>query len=187
MPALRSDAYTDDYGCANLYKLLEHLGAELDPKSYLEVGVLAGGSFAALLRGATRLHSVVLCDTWGYVDADREKALALAVARGVSAVVLNGSSHDKLPEYFAQPEHQTKFDLALIDGDHSADGCRQDMEDVWPYARVMVVDDIFHTSHPYLIDVVEEFAEKHGCLVKINKSHNGAAVLLRKQKVPRAA
>lgn len=108
-----------------------------DSHSFLEIGSASGGTcrFIAEHVGFSRI----------YVMDDRGHARAGEQAANFAAMVHK-------PQLFIGDSHTTaardwirfvvrKVDFAFIDGDHSYDGCRKDLEMVLPYARYVMLHD----------------------------------------------
>lgn len=104
-------------------------------RSYLEVGVEHGGTFAItveVLRRFELRHALavdlgpmpLLMRRWSRPEAD--------------FVAVN--SHT--PAFIELVQERGPFDLALIDGDHSEAGVRADFEAVRPHARMLAFHDI---------------------------------------------
>lgn len=151
-----------DY-CSNDFDLQEALtfwGRELEPDSYLEIGVNNGETLACLLRSHIPKR-LVLCDSWtgewgGAPHGSHLHLLPLLEKlHATHARFLDGSSHDLI--------HTLKetFDFITVDADHSAEGARQDLLDTWPLLNptgLLFFHDIYHPAHPYLLNVVKTFA-----------------------------
>ena len=141
------------------------------PSAYLEIGVRRGRTMAIV---ASESHHADLYgfDMWieGYggmpnpgpefVESEIRKIGANRIE------LMTGNSHQTVPAFFA--EHPGKqFDLILVDGDHSAEGAREDLLSV--LSRVapggaIVFDDIVHPMHHYLEDVWCEVMQDRGFL-----------------------
>lgn len=173
----------------DLHDVLSGVCEWLRPRSYLEVGVDGGESVLTVIRNAPRVSRIVLCDMWNpdyehhglrdhrYVS-DR---LGESEYQG-SVLFLDGDSHVMLP----QLRKDEKFDLITVDGDHSAEGARKDLEDTWPHLNlggVLVFDDANHESYPWLGQVVRDFeASKRSACRRIREINGRVcnAVALRK-------
>ena len=73
-----------------------------------------------------------------------------------SALFLDGDSKQLIPTLTGS------FDLVLVDGDHSIEGARADLQNAWPLVRpggILVMDDICHPEYPWLGDVLAEFLD----------------------------
>ena len=88
-----------------------------------------------------------------------------------------GDSQFTVPQFFKEhPDFMA--DLVLVDGDHSEEGARRDLEAVLPHTRAVVFDDIIHPFHPYLEKVWDETLAKCGKTFWQEKDHFdiGAAI-----------
>lgn len=136
-------------------KYLVHLSRQ-GIESYLEIGTRHGGTFALTVEYLNRFNPIRKA-----VGVDLEASAGLeefAKSRpGVTAVV--GSSHD---EAFAElVRSQGPFDLALIDGDHSYEGCLQDFRTVQDHARIIVFHDIVSEPVPGVGAAWQEVQRTH--------------------------
>jgi len=104
--------------------------------SYLEIGVRHGGTFLLTVEYLRRFQPLREALAVDLGDAPAVRAYAAENA-GVS--FLQADSH--APEFRARIEAHPGFDLALIDGDHTAEGCWADFELVRPRARVVAFHD----------------------------------------------
>jgi hypothetical protein len=96
---------------------IEGLVAQLAPRLALEIGAAEGASTQWLAERVEEVHTVDL--------SPPQRPLPENV------VVHTGDSHEILPELLASLASQGRnVDLALVDGDHSATGVRQDLEDL---------------------------------------------------------
>jgi predicted O-methyltransferase YrrM len=77
--------------------------------------------------------------------------------------LVTGDSHQTVPKWFA--DHPVDFfDIITVDGDHSTDGARLDLESVLPRLKVggaLVFDDISNHSHPTLAEAWKDFLDHH--------------------------
>lgn len=139
---------------------------------YLEVGVRRGHSLALVaLAAAEGLECAVGIDPWidrygGEEQLGRDGVLEALVGLEIDidpVGLLTGSSHDLLPELAAAGR---RFDLVLIDGDHTPDGAERDLLDVWPMLEpggVIVFDDTVFGTDRALLRVWRSFIDDlHG-------------------------
>jgi len=127
---------------AQLAPYLLHL-ASLAPRSYLELGVRHGGTFVLTteyLGRVCRLERSVA------VDLGAPPSILEYVAREPGRSFLQVNS--RAPEFAAFLEADGPFDIAFIDGDHSLEGVRRDVETMAPWARVLVLHDIASDDYP---------------------------------------
>ena len=125
------------------------LARQVVPSTFLEVGVRRGWSTAAVAMASPDCQ-IYAFDEWHenyggsanpgpqFVQSELSK-----VGYNKPIIFINGDSHKTLPNFFK--ENDEKFDMVLIDGDHSVDGARQDLMDTMPHINVggvMVFDDI---------------------------------------------
>lgn len=133
-----------------LWEAIGVVVSRLDPRSYLEIGVQDGGSLRRVIK-AGKIKRLVLCDTWGskYGGLNRgnhrriENLLKKLKFDG-EVEFLDGKSQDLLPGL------EDRFDLILIDGDHSYQGAFQDLNNCWHLLTqrgIIVYDDLTHSSH----------------------------------------
>lgn len=142
------------------------LARELQPKNYLEVGVRRGFSMAMTAARSPETE-IFGFDMWmkNYADAPNPGALFVEsemrkVGYKKKIRFINGDSHQTLPAFFGDKRasvrsrlklaltvknRPAKFDLIVIDGDHSLLGAYQDLLDAMPHCAVggaIVFDDI---------------------------------------------
>jgi hypothetical protein len=110
---------------------LEGLLCQLQPELAIEIGTAEGGSLARIAAHSEEVHSFDL------VEPDP------AVRELPNVTFHTGDSHVLLPELLARlSEDGRNVDFALVDGDHSAEGVRQDAFDLLDSratARTMIV------------------------------------------------
>lgn len=108
-----------------------------DRHSYLEIGVASGGTlrFIAERVGFSRVFAM---DDRGHARAGEQGANFEAMK--VKPTCFYGNSHSKAAKDWVR-FIVGKIDFAFIDGDHSYDGCRQDLEMMLPFARYVMLHD----------------------------------------------
>lgn len=139
--------------------LLRMLARDMQPRSYLEVGVREGHSLASVLRGSDPA-SLVLCDTWSSVHGGTGRGSHEHIEH-----LLNVLGYRHMVNWFDCPSREmwraleaggAKWDLVHIDGDHSTDGALLDMREGWEHTRkAMVVHDVIRS--PTVARAVELF------------------------------
>jgi predicted O-methyltransferase YrrM len=152
------ERFGETWNYADIVTALLGLGALLQPKRYLEIGVRRGRSAAAVASVAPACD-FCLFDRWtaNYAGIDNpgpefvQEELARLGHHGDREFV-NGDSHKTLPAFF-EKHPDIAFDLITVDGDHSAEGAARDLADVLPHLAIggaVVFDDICHPKHPEL-------------------------------------
>lgn len=149
----------------SLRQFLARHAAEFQPRSYLEIGTREGDSLRIVVEHAHALERVCCADTWGgewggtsrgsHAHIDTMLASMLFVGE---VAYLDGDSKQLVPTL------DRKFDLILVDGDHSAEGARADLKNVWPLCAsrgCIVFHDISHPAHLHLRGVFDEWVSDH--------------------------
>jgi predicted O-methyltransferase YrrM len=143
--------------------------------SYLEIGVDGGGSLNTVLCEVVPPR-IVLCDIWDpkYCDHGDAKPHVLNILKHFKAQAefLDGDSKLRIPTLL------DKFDLVLVDGDHSEEGARTDLYNAWPLVRpggILVMDDINHPNYPWLEQVWQSALQRWGWVgaERIEELHGG--------------
>jgi hypothetical protein len=98
---------------------LEGVLAQLQPRLAIEIGTAEGGSLARIAAHGEEVHSFDLV-------APSEQA------RNLPGVTIHtGDNHELLPRLLAElAEAGRNVDFVLVDGDHSTEGVRRDVEDL---------------------------------------------------------
>lgn len=175
-------------GCIEIRSLLSWLARELNPATYLEVGVRRGFSMAMV---AARRPDVTIYgfDLWipRYAGVENPgprfvRSEIRRLGHRGSLHLVSGDSRRTLPAFFglnrASPLQRLRFglrfrhrppsfDLITVDGDHSLFGAHQDLIDTMPFCSVggvVVFDDIVPdpaTSTPEALQM-ERGPDPHG-------------------------
>lgn len=169
---------------SELYDLIQqtihNYWIKLGELHYLEIGTQDGGS----LLSAMETKHVALgigIDTWGdkYGGTGRGGPSFVISKLGPlsrNVVLITGDSN------FVLPMMAHKFDVILVDGDHSQEGCKSDLKNCLPLLSengVMLVDDTDHPAHSYLRVTAKEFAGQNLLSIKFHPNHFGVAELRR--------
>jgi hypothetical protein len=147
------DFFLDDYQRTELfpqsYSLYTELCSTLRPKSIFEIGVRAGYSAWAMLRGCaagTIYHGIDIAD--------------ISYA--------NGMLYEEYPEHvlrLARCDSGTlthlsqTYDLAHVDGNHSHEGALHDINLCWGRAKYILIDDV--TAYCTVNSAVNEWLAKY--------------------------
>ena len=109
------------------------MGAVFRPRTYLEIGTRFGYSMVAIARGAPGLELIVSCDlqTYEYPHSLPSQQVA---ERNLRASGYSGEARFIADESrrLAQQLAGNRFDLILVDGDHTYEGCRSDILMCYP-------------------------------------------------------
>lgn len=146
---------------ADINTVLMGLARRLRVENYLEIGVRRGRSMAMVASQVPDCR-IVGFDMWIDDYAGMENPGPAHVRNELERVgytgslaFVDGDSKDTVPAYFAaHPEEY--FDLITVDGDHSTEGARRDLQNVIPRLKIggaLVFDDISNQSHPTLASV----------------------------------
>lgn len=116
LPMLAPGAWQMSYGER---AALEGVLDQLKPRLAVEVGTAEGGSLARIARHSEEVHSFDLVAPDG------------AAAALDNVTFHTGDSHELLPRVLGEMAAADRgVDFILLDGDHSAEGIRRDVEDV---------------------------------------------------------
>ena len=172
---------------ASLHATLRFLAD--DVRDYLEIGCREGDSLREVVLHATALKRVVVCDLWG-IDYggtgrgshDHIDRLLDELGFTGERVFLDGDSRETVP-----PIRGT-FDLVLVDGDHSDEGARADLENAWPLVAdggTLLFHDIFHPAHAGLMRVFRQFVVRCGDCREATRVSDGHGVGVARKRWPR--
>jgi len=146
----------------NLYDVLLDCVSKHFPTSYLEIGVSDGRSLLTVLNASCGLvNRLALCDNW----SDNCGGTNRGNHNHINSVLKSVNYQGKVTFYDGDsketvPTINEKYDMSLIDGDRSSNGCLCDIENTWPLIKdngIMIIDDVMHPKHRYLLDVVSYF------------------------------
>lgn len=97
---------------------LEGVLSATEPEISIEIGTAQGGSLARVAAHSREVHSF---------DLEHSPEFSWPA----NATLYSGDSHALLPKFLSELTGAGRnVDFALVDGDHTADGVRRDMEDL---------------------------------------------------------
>jgi predicted O-methyltransferase YrrM len=155
------ERFGSNWKYADIITVLLATAQLIQPQDYLEIGVRRGRSMAMIASTCPQC-SIIGFDMWvsdyarmpnpgpEFVQVEMSK-----LGYSGNIILVSGDSHKTVPDYLDQNPNQF-FDLITVDGDHSEQGARKDLNNVIPRLKVggvLVFDDICHPKHPYLADV----------------------------------
>lgn len=132
--------------------------SRLGIESYLEIGTRHGGTFVITVEYLSRFHPVRRAV--GIDLSIPSAALRQWAAPRPGVTVLQGDSQGRA--FTRLVRDSDPFDLVLIDGDHSEDGCRADYDLVAERSRAVVFHDIVSEPTPGVRAVWAEFRDARG-------------------------
>ena len=172
------------YSCDDYHQLIacavadhaDKLGREID---YIEIGTLTGNSAnAVLITGKVR--RAVLVDNFSLVWQGRTQTKKMVEERLLPFAgrfeVMEGDGR-KIVRNLTET-----FDVGFVDGDHEAESCRIDMENMLPRLRqggVMFIHDVGNKPFTYLLPVVAAFVRDNKLVMKLHDVVDGLAELTR--------
>jgi cephalosporin hydroxylase len=133
---------------------LEGVLTQQRPELAVEIGTAEGGSLERIAAYSRHVHSFDLVEP------------AAPAKRLANVTFHRGSSHELLPPFLAELEGAGKsVDFALVDGDHTSDGVRRDVEDLLRSGAlgrgiVLIHDTMNETARGGLEQVPYESLEK---------------------------
>jgi len=153
-----------EWSDADLPTVLAAAAHMLRPASYLEIGVRRGRSMGIVSHIVPEAHLLGF-DLWipDYAGMDNP-GLAFVqdelrkLGHTGCIELIEGDSHQTVPDYFKN-NPDAFFDLITVDGDHTREGAKADLQAVLPRLKVggaLVFDDLVHPKHSYLRDVWRE-------------------------------
>ena len=142
------------------------LAHRLEAQSYMEIGVRTGWSLLQVAQERPHIELTAF-DMWvrDYAAAENSsptklRSLLEAGSYAGKARFVSGDSHLTLPAFIGGLDMGNKgrqhgtFDIVTVDGDHSAEGARQDLDlcvDLVKPGGAILFDDLVHDQHPDLL------------------------------------
>ena len=154
--------------------------ANFKPEKYLEIGVRRGRSMSQVLTQSPQTKAYGF-DLWIQEYSGTENPGSDFVISELKNLqvknlpkLIKGNSHDTLPEFWADVNNPKQFELILVDGDHTYEGAKEDLEICFEHLApggALLFDDICHPSHPSLKGLWEEYKKKFPDYIFIEHPH----------------
>ncbi len=155
-----------------LARLIDYLAGRDAPRVVVEIGSYRGGTLWLWRRlwPAARIlavddFSLAPCEACANRVAHRNcphRRIDAALGRWPRGRLVRADSHDARTAARVATWSGGGCDFLHIDGDHSADGVRRDVELYWPLVRpggVMVLHDVAGEAFPGVVDLWRELAQ----------------------------
>jgi predicted O-methyltransferase YrrM len=167
--------------------LFKELVMKNNPKYVLETGFCTGRSASSILNNAPSLTKMISIDiNFDYIKPEGSQYRKILTEQFSNFFTIEGSSHKILNKEFIEKEFPNGIDWFTVDGDHSYNGCLNDLENVYKYMNkggIIIVDD-YKSGPPNGCNIVavtnacDHFHKKHPEIVKEewNKSGKGFCI-----------
>jgi hypothetical protein len=136
-----------------------------DIRTYVEIGVAAGGTFMAtvdILKPSRRSVAIDIAPIGKSLDdAYRATPYDGQLEAFIAADPEKRSYFRGTAREFAESDHET-IDLLLIDGDHSYEGVKADFEALGSRSRIAVFHDIASDACPGVVRFWKEIVDLYG-------------------------
>jgi hypothetical protein len=134
---LRTDPSLDWQMSPSEQVMVTYLVEHLKPKAAIEIGTRFGGSLQVLAKFCDRVYSLD-------IDPEVEDQLK---GRFENVEYLIGPSDETLPLLLDRLQREnTEVSFVLVDGDHSTEGVRRDLENLLRYKPSTIIYIIMHDS-----------------------------------------
>ena len=163
------NAFGDAWVYGDINTFLLGVAKILQPESYLEIGVRRGRSACMVASQSPKVNFVGF-DMWieNYAGMENPgeslvRSELMNIGHSGTIEFHEGDSRVTIPKYFA--EHPDAFfDIITVDGDHSVEGARLDLENVMPRLKsggILIFDDTCNQSHPGLDELWNSLVGKN--------------------------
>lgn len=183
------ETYKEDWTYLDLVNVLYTATKLVKPKNYLEIGVRRGRSACVVVRGNSEVN-IYAFDMWIENYAGVENPGPNYVSQQLKehghtgeVTFIDGNSRKTIPQFFDE-NPEIMFDLINVDGDHSDEGAKIDLDNVISRLNiggVLVFDDISHPQLKSLYQVWKTFIQENPNLAfyEFNENGNGVAFAIR--------
>jgi predicted O-methyltransferase YrrM len=174
------------------YNFIATLLEKREIKYVLETGFCTGRSALAVLNNCPDLEKMISIDIdFDYGGMNGRKMVETLQENFSSFSAIESNSQKKLTKSFFKTNYPNGIDYALVDGDHSYDGCSFDLNKIVPHVNsggLILIDD-YKSGPPngYSIPVVtqacDDFYEKNSGIVdreEWNKDGKGFCIFTKK-------
>ena len=130
--------------------------SEYNISSYLEIGAKHGGTFIIITEYLRKFNEPI-----------KSIAVDLFLIKGVLKYKKNNSNVESIAcnsqskEFLDLIKKKGPFDLVLIDGDHSYEGCKSDFNAIKGYSKMIAFHDIVGMGVPGVIKFWNEIKENY--------------------------
>jgi cephalosporin hydroxylase len=126
--------------------------ADMSISSYMEIGVRHGGTFLITIEYLSRFN-----DLRDAIAVDIRDSRFLRERLADRSYARFRAANTQHADFASFVERQAPLDLVLVDGDHSEQGCQNDLDIVKPHTRTVVLHDIVSSACPGVAAVWNRF------------------------------
>ena len=177
------------------HRTVENLISQNSIETMLEIGPWDGGVFRGILKNVDKSKwpkLIAMVDSWigkffGIIHIDYSHIDKIAEEGGYDGKLdkYQGNSHEILPSLNKKGK---KYDLVLVDGDHSKIGQEFDVWDGWKLVAkggLLLIDDAHLPGYGYIHDIIMNFWKQHRDELTLLKDvdyppHPGCMIFIKK-------
>jgi len=116
----------------------------------------------------SHIHDLYLSDVWVYPEQSKGDHIRKLIHDGFPRNKLNvkimvGNSKFTVSQLFKE-NPDLKLDLVLLDGNHSDEAVKADLDNLVGHFKVLVAHDIFSHDHPNMIRIIKDYVKTHSLL-----------------------
>ena len=124
--------------------------------SYLEIGVKHGGTFIVTVEYLSKYNTINKA-----IGVDLFPAKGLIAYKKINKIVRWYAMNSRAEKFRIMLQKQGPFDLVLIDGDHSYEGCLSDFLTIKEYTKMIAFHDIVGMGEPGVMKVWNEIKSQY--------------------------